>query len=59
MKDVLLEWNIADDTVRNQVTITDLMCHRAGVSTGDHYLGAENNVLTKKEDTLAFLNDQR
>jgi CubicO group peptidase (beta-lactamase class C family) len=59
VKDFLLEWNISDDTIRNQVTITDLLSHRAGFSVGDYYLGAQNNVLISKEDTMAFLNDQK
>jgi CubicO group peptidase (beta-lactamase class C family) len=59
VKDVLPEWNISYDTIRNQITVTDLLSHRAGFSVGDYYLGAENNVLISKEDTMAFLNDQK
>jgi CubicO group peptidase (beta-lactamase class C family) len=35
VKDVLPDWNISDDTIRNQVTVTDLLSHRAGFSVGD------------------------
>lgn len=59
VKDILPDWNISDDTIRNQVTIADLLSHRAGFTVGDYYLGAENNVVISKEDTLAFLNDQK
>jgi CubicO group peptidase (beta-lactamase class C family) len=59
VKDVLPDWNISDDTIRNQVTVTDLLSHRAGFSVGDYCLGAENNVLISKEDTMAFLNDRK
>ena len=56
---VLPDWIISDDTSRNQVTVTDLLSHPTGFSVGDYYLGAENNVLISKEDTMAFLNDQK
>jgi CubicO group peptidase (beta-lactamase class C family) len=59
VKDVLPECNISDEAIRNQVTITDLLSHRAGFSVGDYYLGAQNNVLISKEDTMAFLNNQK
>lgn len=49
VKDILPDWNISDETVRNQVTITDLLSHQAGFSVGDYYLGAENNVLISKK----------
>jgi CubicO group peptidase (beta-lactamase class C family) len=59
VKDILPDWNISDPTIREHVTITDLLSHRAGFSVSDYYLGAENNVLVAKEDTLTFLNAQQ
>jgi CubicO group peptidase (beta-lactamase class C family) len=58
VKDILPDFNIKDDTIRSQATITDLLSHRTGFTVSDYYLGAENNVLISKEDTLVFLNDQ-
>ncbi len=59
VKDVLPDWNISHEAICNQVTVADLVSHQAGFTVGDDYLGAENNVLISKEDTLACLNDQK
>jgi len=57
VKEVLPDFNIDDDIIRNKTTITDLLAHRTGMSLGDYYLGAENNVLISEENVMAFLSD--
>jgi CubicO group peptidase (beta-lactamase class C family) len=40
VKDILPEYKINDEVLLNEITITDLLCHRAGMSCGDNlYLG--------------------
>lgn len=59
VKEILPDFNIDDDTIRNNATITDLLAHRTGMSVGDYYLGAQNNVLISEKDAMAFLSDQK
>ena len=43
VKDVLPEFEIQDDTLRNCTTIADLLCHRMGMSLGDNYYISTQN----------------
>ncbi|KAI9715196.1 MAG: hypothetical protein M1828_001022 [Chrysothrix sp. TS-e1954] len=59
VKDALPTFNIADSVLQEQLTITDLLCHRSGISCGDNlWLGAENNVLVSEKDSMRYLNSQ-
>ncbi len=59
LKDILPDFKIKDETVRQKATITDILTHQTGMSVGDYYLGAENNILISSEDSMAFLSDQK
>jgi hypothetical protein len=40
IKDILPDYNISDEILQNELKITDLLCHRAGMSSGDNlFLG--------------------
>ncbi|KAI0548145.1 beta-lactamase/transpeptidase-like protein [Xylaria curta] len=58
IKDVLPDFSPADFNLREQMTITDALSHRTGMSIGDFYLGSENNIVVAHEDSIKFLNDQ-
>lgn len=59
VKDALPGFEIKDETLQNCVTITDLLCHRAGMAWGDNlFMGTENNVLISGENAMAYLNSQ-
>ena len=58
IKDLLPGYDIKDDILRTQTTLTDLLSHRTGMSTGDYYLGSDNNILISKADGMKFINDQ-
>lgn len=59
LTDILPDFKIKDDKLRTQCTITDILSHRTGMSVGDYYLGAQNNVLISPKDSMAFLSDQK
>ncbi|XMA14379.1 hypothetical protein WAI453_007170 [Rhynchosporium graminicola] len=59
VKDALPGFHISDDILQNQMTITDLLCHRAGLSWADKLIiGTENNVLVSGDDAMKFFNSQ-
>ena len=59
IKDVLPEFKIKDSILHNCTAITDLLCHRTGMSWGDnYYIGSNNNVLIPREDSMKYLNSQ-
>jgi CubicO group peptidase (beta-lactamase class C family) len=59
VKDVLPEFKIKDEILRNCATIADLLCHRTGMSRGDNlYIGTSNNVLIPGRESLTYLNSQ-
>ncbi|KIW79480.1 hypothetical protein Z517_06092 [Fonsecaea pedrosoi CBS 271.37] len=46
VKDALPSFHINDDILQNHLTLTDLLCHRSGISWGDNlFIGTDNNVL--------------
>ncbi|KAK4141290.1 beta-lactamase/transpeptidase-like protein [Dichotomopilus funicola] len=48
VKDALPSLDIKDETLQNQMTIADLLCHRSGMSWGDNLLiGTDNNIITR------------
>lgn len=36
VKQILPDWNISDETIREQVRITELLSHRAGLSVSNY-----------------------
>lgn len=59
VKDVLPEFNIKDDILRNCTTIADL-CHRTGMSRGDDlFVGTNNNVLISGKNSMKYINSQQ
>lgn len=59
VKDALPAFKINDATLQNCTTITDLLCHRTGMSWGDNlFIGTENNVLISEKDSMKYLNSQ-
>jgi CubicO group peptidase (beta-lactamase class C family) len=59
VKDALPSLDIHDETLQNQMTIADLLCHRSGMSWGDNLLiGTDNNIIVSGEDAMVYLNSQ-
>jgi CubicO group peptidase (beta-lactamase class C family) len=59
VKDALPSLDINDDTIQNQMTIADLLCHRSGMSWGDNLIiGTDSNVLVNGNDSMKYLNSQ-
>lgn len=51
VKDVLPTFNPRDERLKNRLTITDLLCHRSGMSESNNIvLGSENNILISSQD---------
>ena len=59
LKDVLPDFDTEDKVLHSCMTITDLLAHRAGMSTTNYWLGSQNNILFAKGDILTFLNNQQ
>ena len=59
VKDVLPDFHINDPVLRNEMTVTDILTHRTGMSKGEHYLGSENNLIISISDSLKFIGDQK
>lgn len=58
IKDIIPDFDIANDLLREHMTIADALSHRTGMSVADFYLGAENNIIIAPEDSLKFISDQ-
>ncbi|KAH6848208.1 beta-lactamase/transpeptidase-like protein [Chaetomium sp. MPI-CAGE-AT-0009] len=59
VKDALPSLDIKDDTLENQMTIADLLCHWSGMSWGDNLIiGTDGNVLVSGNDSMRYLNSQ-
>lgn len=58
IKDVLPDFDITDDLLREHLTIADVLCHRHGMTGGNFYLGSENNILIAHSDSMKFISDQ-
>ncbi|KAB8349879.1 hypothetical protein FH972_023892 [Carpinus fangiana] len=59
VKDVLPDYAIQSDILQNYTTVTDLLCHRTGMSRGDNlFIGTENNVLIDGSTRMQYLNTQ-
>ncbi len=58
LKDVLPDFQIEDEILRNATTVTDILSHRTGMSIGNYYLGSDNNNLISIEDSMKFISDQ-
>ena len=59
VKDILPEFYIEDPNLQNEMTVTDILTHRTGMSKGEHYLGSENNLIIPIADSLRFIGDQK
>lgn len=59
VKEALPVFNINDATLQDNSTITDLLCHRTGMSWADNLIvGTENNVLISEADSMKYINSQ-
>ncbi|KAA6409721.1 MAG: hypothetical protein FRX48_06333 [Lasallia pustulata] len=59
VKDILPDFKVKDELLRNCTTISDLLCHRTGMSWGDNlYVGSNNDVLISGKDSMKYLNSQ-
>ncbi|KAM4057077.1 beta-lactamase [Hirsutella rhossiliensis] len=59
VKDALPSLDIKDETLQNQMTIADLLCHRSGMSWGDNLIiGTDNNILISEKGSMTYLNSQ-
>ena len=59
VKDLLPNFEIQGDILRNSTTITDLLSHRTGMSWGDNlYVGSNGNILIAGKDSMKYLNSQ-
>jgi len=59
VKEILPGFHPQDEILANCTTITDLLCHRTGLSWGDNlFIGTENNVLISSDNALKYINSQ-
>jgi len=59
VKDILPDFEIQDNIIRNYTTVADLLCHRTGMSWGDnYYIGTENNIIIPGKDGMKYLSNQ-
>lgn len=59
VKNILPDFGIQDDILRNHTTVADLLCHRTGMSWGDnYYVSTENNIIIPGKDGMKYLNSQ-
>ncbi|KAJ5959871.1 uncharacterized protein N7479_007021 [Penicillium vulpinum] len=59
VKDVLPSFNSRDETMQNQLTITDILSHRSGMAWSSNLvIGTENNILISGKDGLQYINSQ-
>lgn len=59
VKELLPDFSIHDETMRNSCTIGDLLSHRTGMSQGDFYLGSDNNLIIHLDDAVKFVSNQK
>ncbi|PVI00850.1 beta-lactamase/transpeptidase-like protein [Periconia macrospinosa] len=59
VKDVIPDFDINDQTLKNDLTITDLLSQRSGMSWSDNLLlGTENNVLISHKNLMKHISRQ-
>lgn len=59
VKDILPDFEIKGDIIRNHTTVADLLCHGTGMSWGDnYYISTENNVIIPGKDGMKYLSSQ-
>lgn len=59
VKDALPSLNINDAILQDHMTVSDLLCHRSGMSWGDNLIiGTDNNILISEKDSMAYFNSQ-
>ena len=58
-KNALPTFKIHDGALPNCTTITDLLCHRTGISWGNNlFVGTENSVISSERDSMKYMNSQ-
>lgn len=59
VKDILPDFEIRDDVIRNHITVADLLCHRTGMSWGDnYYISTENNYIIPGKDGMEYMGNR-
>lgn len=59
VKDALPTFHPQDATLRNCLTLTDILCHRHGMSWGDHLIiGTDSNILIDGQHAMDYINSQ-
>lgn len=59
VKDALPNFHSKDETLQNCLTLTDILCHRHGMSWGDNLvIGTDSNILIGGPQAMDYINDQ-
>lgn len=59
VKDILPNFEIQGESLRNETTVADLLSHRTGMSWGDNLVvGSNGNILIAGKDSMTYLNSQ-
>ncbi len=59
VKDILPDFGIQDDILRNHISVADLLCHRTCMSWGDnYYVSTENNIIIPGKAGMKYLSSQ-
>ncbi|KAI0387446.1 putative D-aminoacylase [Hypomontagnella monticulosa] len=59
VKDALPTFHPKDEILRNNLTLTDILCHRHGMSWGDHlFIGTDSNILIDGQHAMDYINSQ-
>lgn len=56
LKEVLPEWHVSDQTVRNNVTVVDCLAHRTGLQMNNYWLESNNNIVIPLQQSMQMLN---
>ncbi|KAF2144342.1 uncharacterized protein K452DRAFT_306921 [Aplosporella prunicola CBS 121167] len=54
---ILPEFHTRDELLHYHMTVSDCLCHRAGMQASPYWLGSMNNVLISNENSMNFIND--
>ena len=55
---ILLGLQIKKHVLRNAPTVTDVLSHQTRMSTGNYYLGPDNENLISVKNSMKFISDQ-
>ncbi|TAQ89090.1 hypothetical protein B7494_g2565 [Chlorociboria aeruginascens] len=56
IRDILPEFKVRDDDLRENGTLTDILSHRSGLQGSNMWLGSQNNVLFPAKDAMTVIN---